>query len=252
MSDSVSQDVILVVDDNAAGRYATCRILEAAGFRTLQSAGGAEALQTAKQGVTAVVLDVHLPDVHGFEVCRLLRSSEATAHLPIIHVSAVHIGDDDRVTGLSAGADAYYTAPVEPGVLVATLKGLIRLRETTAGWREREILYRGAFDRAPVGMALMANTGRIADANLALARLLQRPREALLGQALSQWASGADRARVAAIELSWRTRAWEGRLTLLTPSGQQLATYWTCEPHTTAGWSVASCTLTSAERVAQP
>ncbi|HVE52545.1 MAG TPA: response regulator, partial [Ramlibacter sp.] len=63
---------ILVVDDNASTRYATARSLRAAGFNTLEAAAGAEALELVEY-VSAVVLDVHLPDLMGFEVCRLLR-----------------------------------------------------------------------------------------------------------------------------------------------------------------------------------
>lgn len=110
---------VLVVDDGAAARYATCRGLRAAGFDTVDTPGGAQALELAGSGVAAVVLDVHLPDLHGFEVCRLLRRGAATAGLPVIHVSAVQLSSQDLVDGLAAGADAYLMSPVEPPVLAA-------------------------------------------------------------------------------------------------------------------------------------
>jgi signal transduction histidine kinase len=119
---------VLVVDDNPATRYATARMLRAAGFRTAEADSGAEALEQAGRGMSAVVLDVHLPDIDGFEVCRTLRSRPQTQLLPVVHVSAAYIRDEDRVAGLNAGADGYLVHPVEPAVLVATLQALIRAR----------------------------------------------------------------------------------------------------------------------------
>ncbi len=118
---------VLVVDDNRANRYATARALRAAGFNTVEAAAGAEALELV-DFVSAVVLDVHLPDLLGFEVCRLLRSRAATASLPVVHVSAVYITQAEQAQGMQAGADAYMVAPVDPEALVATLDHLIGAR----------------------------------------------------------------------------------------------------------------------------
>ncbi len=65
---TASQHEVLVVDDNPASRYATVRLLRAAGFRAREAASGGEALAMADEGVSAVVLDVHLPDIDGFEL----------------------------------------------------------------------------------------------------------------------------------------------------------------------------------------
>ena len=122
-----SQHSVLVVDDNASSRYATARALKAAGYNTVEAVAGAEALELA-DFVSAVVLDVHLPDLLGFEVCRLMRDRPATATLPIVHVSAVYVTEEDRSTGLHAGADAYLVSPVDPETLLATLDQLIGQR----------------------------------------------------------------------------------------------------------------------------
>jgi CheY-like chemotaxis protein len=66
---------LLVVDDTPASRYATSRVLRGAGFTVLEAASGQEALTLAQQGPDLVVLDVNLPDIDGFEVCRRLRAS---------------------------------------------------------------------------------------------------------------------------------------------------------------------------------
>src|SRR5690349_9654963 len=92
---------VLIVDDNPATRYSTSRTLRAAGFQVTEAASGAEALVLAPQGVSAVVLDVHLPDIDGFEVCRQLRTMPPTSLLPVVHLSAEFVRSEDRVTGLN-------------------------------------------------------------------------------------------------------------------------------------------------------
>ncbi|GAB3770061.1 hypothetical protein GCM10028796_36200 [Ramlibacter monticola] len=118
---------VLVVDDNPSSRYATSRTLRAAGFNTVEASAGAEALELV-EFVSAVVLDVHLPDLLGFEVCRLMRSRAATASLPVVHVSAVYVTQEEQAAGMESGADAYMVSPVDPEALVATLDHLIQER----------------------------------------------------------------------------------------------------------------------------
>ena len=118
------QHSVLVVDDNAAARYATARSLRAAGFNVVEASAGAEALELV-EFVSAVVLDVHLPDLLGFEVCRLMRSKASTADLPVIYVSAMYVSEVDQEQGMQTGADAYMVAPVDPEALLATLDQLI-------------------------------------------------------------------------------------------------------------------------------
>lgn len=138
-----SQHTVLVVDDTPATRYSTCRILRAAGFRILEAANGSEGLNCARAGgVSAVVLDVHLPDIDGFTVCRMLRQMPETLVLPVLHLSATYVESSDKVAGLNSGADAYLEHPVEPAVLVATLQALIRARIAEDQLRETEQRYR--------------------------------------------------------------------------------------------------------------
>lgn len=120
---------ILNVDDNEAGLYATSRILKQAGFVVKEAATGNEALRIAAEIPDAIVLDVNLPDISGFEVCRRIKGDPATARIPILHLSAKHMDPASKVTGLDGGAQAYLTQPVEPSVLIAYLKTLFRTRE---------------------------------------------------------------------------------------------------------------------------
>ncbi len=126
-----TQHSVLVVDDNPATRYSTARNLKAAGFNVVEAAAGAEALELV-EFVSAVVLDVNLPDLLGFEVCRLVRSKATTADLPVVYVSAMFVSESDQQQGMRTGGNAYMVSPVDPDALMATLDQLIGDRPTVA------------------------------------------------------------------------------------------------------------------------
>ena len=97
--------IILTTDDDDASRYATTRMLRQAGFEVWEAATGAETLQKAAQGPDLVVLDVNLPDLNGFEVCRRLKADPATNHIPVLHLSATRVQSSNRVAVLDGGAE---------------------------------------------------------------------------------------------------------------------------------------------------
>src|SRR5262249_18080347 len=110
-----SPSTILFVDDDASNRRLLGALFRAAAYRVLEAGTGGEALELARwHRPDLIILDVNLPDVSGFEVCRRLRDDPVTKSLPILHLSAVFVGSDDRTQGLEGGADAYLTKPVEP------------------------------------------------------------------------------------------------------------------------------------------
>ncbi|HEY8357560.1 MAG TPA: response regulator [Ramlibacter sp.] len=115
---------VLVVDDHPPNRYGTARMLRAAGYKTMEAASGSEALEFAEY-VAAVVLDIHLPDVMGFEVCRMLRKDPRTSSLPIVHITAKHLTEEDRWESRKSGADAFFISPVDPAELVTAIDELI-------------------------------------------------------------------------------------------------------------------------------
>src|SRR5690606_15610652 len=93
---------ILVVDDNAATRYSVRRVLERQGFSVAEAGTGNEGLaQLAAAAFDALVLDVNLPDMSGFDLVRTLRADLATSLLPVIHVSAASIARGDVIAGRS-------------------------------------------------------------------------------------------------------------------------------------------------------
>jgi len=144
--------VVLNVDDYEAGRYATSRVLRQAGFDVLEAATGNEALEaTLREHPDLVLLDVNLPDVDGFEVCRRIKSDPETSAIPVLYLSAAYRTSEHRVQGLELGADGYLTQPVEPRELVATVNAMLRAREIEEAVRENEERFR----------ALVAGTAQI-------------------------------------------------------------------------------------------
>ena len=118
---------ILVVDDMTASRYITASWLRRSGHLVTEATTGAEALSVvAARDFDLVLLDVHLPDMSGFEVCERIKADERTSALPVIHVSATYVDAAHKTQGLTRGADAYLTEPVDPGELLATVEAALR------------------------------------------------------------------------------------------------------------------------------
>ena len=128
---------ILVVDDVPANvKLLEARLL-AEYFEVLTAYNGAEALEACENGrVDVVLLDVMMPDIDGFEVCRRLKSDAATQHIPVVMVTALD-QVSDRVRGLEAGADDFLTKPVNDLQLMTRVKSLVRLKTLTDELRLR-------------------------------------------------------------------------------------------------------------------
>eukprot|EP01137_Pigoraptor_chileana_P006235 Opistho-2@50367 len=120
--------LILNVDDTDAARYAKSRILTKAGFSIIEASNGGDAISMANsEHPNLILLDTRLPDINGFEVCRRLKSSPATASIAILQTSASFITLIDKINGIECGADNYLFEPIEPEELVVNIKALLRL-----------------------------------------------------------------------------------------------------------------------------
>lgn len=123
---------ILLVDDEQAITSALTVLFERSGYETLVAHNGQQALARLADRPDLIVLDIMLPDVDGFEVCRQVR--QHPTYIPILMLTARDTSLD-KVTGLELGADAYLTKPFAPGELLAQVRALFRLieqKETTA------------------------------------------------------------------------------------------------------------------------
>jgi signal transduction histidine kinase len=123
--------LILIVDDNDAGRFGRTHYVRRAGYRIAEAATGRDAIRLAAElRPDIAILDVNLPDINGLDVCRQLKTGDITPPMHVLQISGTAISDTDRARGLTAGADAYLTEPVSPEVLLATLEAILRIRRT--------------------------------------------------------------------------------------------------------------------------
>jgi PAS domain S-box-containing protein len=173
----VSAPLILAVDDDVVGRAAVAHILRGAGFRVQEAGGGAEALRlfTAARP-DLVLLDVVMPDLDGFEVCRRIKADPAGAPAPVLMISAAAVAAEDQVRGLET-ADGYLAKPLEPSVLLAHIRALLRVYRAEAEVRAA----RAAAERA----------------HARLAAIVESSGDAIIGKDLSDlitdWNAGAER-----------------------------------------------------------
>src|SRR5438552_2203506 len=130
---------VLVVDDVPANLRLIEAQLAAEYFDVITATNGEEALAICERGeCDLVLLDVIMPGLSGFDVCKRLKSSAATHHIPVVMVTALD-QQSDRVHGLEAGADDFLTKPVSDLALVARVRSLARLKQLTDELRVRAI-----------------------------------------------------------------------------------------------------------------
>src|SRR5882757_5795649 len=151
---------VLVVDDVPANVKLLEARLSAEYFDVMTAVSGQEALAICERAECDVVLlDVMMPDMDGFEVCRRLKSGMATHHIPVVMVTALD-QPSDRVKGLESGADDFLTKPVSDVALIARVRSLSRLKMMTDELRMRALTSREIGIQDPENQA-------IADAGLA-------------------------------------------------------------------------------------
>jgi two-component system cell cycle response regulator len=150
---------VLVVDDIFPNLKLLETKLTAEYFDVVGAMNGPDALAICEQGLCDIVLlDVMMPGMDGFEVCRRIKGSPATAHLPVIMVTALD-QPGDRLRGLDAGADDFLTKPVDDIALVARVRNLVRLKSMMDELRTRAIASRDFGFTDPL-VAAAAETGQ--------------------------------------------------------------------------------------------
>ncbi len=164
---------VLVVDDTEASRYAVARHLRHAGYDVDEAGSGQQALTlVAENRPDVVVLDVLLPDISGFEVARRLRADARFSRLPILHLSASFTDPDSQAAGLDSGADGYLTHPVEPVVLLASIRSLMRARAAEAEAIAAGEAWRATFQAITDGVCVVDAQARVTRWNDAFASLV--------------------------------------------------------------------------------
>jgi two-component system, NtrC family, sensor kinase len=163
---------VLIVDDRAANRYTAAHALTRAGNKVIEAATGKEALEQAKKQPTVIVLDVKLPDILGYEVCRRIKANTQTAHIPVLLLSSAFLSNESKLYALESGADAYLIQPADPVVLVATVKSLARLNRAESQAQLAARQWQSTFDALSEGVAIIDQSGIVLRCNRAMTELL--------------------------------------------------------------------------------
>jgi two-component system NtrC family sensor kinase len=162
---------ILIVDDREQNRYVLCRVLRQANYECLEASQGSEALAMAAMLPDVMVLDVNLPDISGFEVCRRIKSNPLTAQIAILQISASMVSSENKTRALEAGADGYIIHPIDSTVLLATVRSLLRLRAAEGVVRQAAQQWQATFDALEEGLAVVSPDRRLVRWNTAFATL---------------------------------------------------------------------------------
>ncbi|MFI5402633.1 MAG: ATP-binding protein [Planctomycetota bacterium] len=186
---------ILIVDDNADSRYSLRLLLD--GYDVLEAGGGEEAIDLARaHQPNCILLDIEMPGMDGFEVCRRLRSVEETRTIPIILVTGHYRDTQSLVKGLAAGGDEYVTKPVSQQELRARVEAMLRIEnlqnrlevlnaELDREVRRRTEELRQIYLTVPVGIYTLDATGRITSFNSHVERMLGYASEEIVGRSIA-------------------------------------------------------------------
>jgi DNA-binding response OmpR family regulator len=116
---------ILIIDDNPAVRHMLCKLLGEYGYRTATADDGLKALQAARtENPDLILLDVMLPGMDGFTVCRMIKFDRQLKGIPVIILTS-RMGEEDEKTAMQVGADAYIVKAVRTVVILDKIRELL-------------------------------------------------------------------------------------------------------------------------------
>jgi PAS domain S-box-containing protein len=157
---------ILIVDDDERVRGLFAECLRDQGYEVREAVGGFQGLEMVRKNLPdLVLLDVRLPDVSGIEICKQIKSDPSLADVFVALCSGEATESDDKVGGLEVGADEYLVKPFGLQELLARVRTLLRLRDTTAALRASEEHYRRLIDILPDAICLISPQGRLISVN---------------------------------------------------------------------------------------
>jgi len=166
---------VLIVDDVLSNVKLLSSILKARDFEIYEASSGEEALETARRVLpTVVILDVMMPDIDGFEVCRRLKESPETRDIAVIYISAKATAED-KVKGLETGAVDYIAKPFQKSEVLARIDIQIALQAAKGSLKESELKYTTMVDSLQDGVFLWAPNKDVFFTNPAFRTLIGKP-----------------------------------------------------------------------------
>jgi CheY-like chemotaxis protein len=128
------QLLVLNVDDTPANLYVSSKLLRSAGYKVVEATDGTQALTLARELLPdAIVLDVRLPDINGWDITRELRADARTAAIPVMQVSACYTSATDIFAGFASGATRYLPGELNVEMFVAGVRQLFNAKLGPAG-----------------------------------------------------------------------------------------------------------------------
>ncbi|WP_254509013.1 hybrid sensor histidine kinase/response regulator [Anatilimnocola floriformis] len=167
----------LIVIADEGRRYALDQPLRKAGFKIRDASNGAEGLRVATEIPDIIILDLHLPDMSGFEVCCRLKAHASTSAIPVLHLSDGPVESGEFAGHWERGDEAYLTHPVEAVELLSSINSLLRGRQA-----QRQ--FSSFLEAAPDAVVIADQGGKIVRVNGQAERMFGRSRDELLGQAV--------------------------------------------------------------------
>jgi PAS domain S-box-containing protein len=164
---------ILIVDDDEAVRELFAECLRGKGYEVREAATGLQGLEMArKTPPDLMLLDVRLPDISGVEVCKQIKEDPKLTDVFVALCSGEATDSGDKIGGLEVGADEYLVKPFGLQELLARVRTLLRLRDTTAALRASEEHYRRLIDILPDAICLISPQGRLISVNAQAVEML--------------------------------------------------------------------------------
>ena len=165
----------LIIIANEERRYSLDKPLRRAGFKIRDATNGEDGLRLAMETPDLIVLDLHLPDMTGFEVCCRLKAHAATANIPVLHLSDAPVESSEFAHHMERGDEAYLTYPVEEVELLSFVNTLIRGRQA-----QRQ--FSSFLEAAPDAVVISDEAGKIIRVNGQVERMFGYLREELIGK----------------------------------------------------------------------
>ncbi len=165
----------LIIIANEERRYSLDKPLRRAGFQIRDATNGEDGLRQAMETPDLIVLDLHLPDMTGFEVCCRLKAHAATANIPVLHLSDAPVESSEFANHLERGDEAYLTYPVEEVELLSFVNTLIRGRQA-----QRQ--FSSFLEAAPDAVVISDEHGKIVRVNGQTEKMFGHLRDDLIGE----------------------------------------------------------------------